>query len=103
MIERLRKTTGHWMVVLGIILTALVNGCQTGSKYADLPPDPVGIKLHVGEVVTVTCVSPGSGSDILVPVHTERIGEDGTITLDLIGSVAAVGKTPTELQREIRG
>ncbi len=33
--------------------------------------------------------------------HEETIKEDGTITLPLIGSVYAVGKTAGELQNEI--
>lgn len=35
--------------------------------------------------------------------HEERIKEDGTITLHLIGPVKAVGKSPGELQKEIQG
>ena len=35
--------------------------------------------------------------------HEERIKEDGTITLPLIGSIVAAGKTTVELQRELAG
>jgi polysaccharide export outer membrane protein len=41
-----------------------------------------------------------SGQQDLQP-HEERIKEDGTITLQYIGSIKAEGKTTGELQREI--
>lgn len=36
------------------------------------------------------------------PLYTASINEDGAITLPLIGSVAAAGKTPRELGEELR-
>ncbi|HEX4265758.1 MAG TPA: polysaccharide biosynthesis/export family protein [Verrucomicrobiae bacterium] len=99
MIDQLRKTASCWFVVLGIISVGLLTGCQTGTKFPDLPPSG-GNTFHVGDMVTVTFVSIGSGSEVM-PAHQERIHEDGTITLPLIGSVAAVGKTAGELQKEI--
>jgi len=54
-------------------------------------------RFHVGDMVTVSL----SGSLAPIPDHAETIKEDGTITLDLIGSVSAVGKTAGELQNEI--
>jgi protein involved in polysaccharide export with SLBB domain len=103
MMERLWKTTGRLAVVLGIIITGLLSGCKTGPRFSDLPPEGIGNRFHLGDQVTVTCVNPASptGSD-LIPAHSERIGEEGTLTLDLIGSIVAVGKTPNELQKEIR-
>jgi len=90
---------GHWVVVLGIILTGLLGGCQTGGKFADLPPENIGNRVHIGDLLTVSGVGQ-NGTDV-IPSHAERIGEEGTITLTLIGSITAVGKTPNELQREI--
>ena len=43
-----------------------------------------------------------SGVETPIPQHEERIKEDGTITLSLIGSVKAEGKTPGQLQKDIR-
>ena len=43
-----------------------------------------------------------SGSPEPIPIHQERIKEDGNITLPLIGTVKAAGKKPGELQSEIR-
>jgi len=42
-----------------------------------------------------------SGSSAPPENHTERVNDDGTITLPLIGSVSAAGLTPKELEEEI--
>jgi len=52
--------------------------------------------FSLGEQVIVTF------SDPQLQTHEERIKDDGTITLHLIGPVKAVGKTPGELQKEIQ-
>src|SRR3954471_766621 len=57
MIGRLRNTMGHWVVVLGIIFTGILAGCQTGSKYTDLPPEGPGNRFHIGDLVTVSGLS----------------------------------------------
>ncbi len=54
--------------------------------------------FRVGDVVTVTF----SGTSEQIAPHQERIKEDGTITLFLIKSVKAAGKTTGELQRELQ-
>ena len=54
--------------------------------------------FHVGDVVTVTF----SGTSTQISPHQERIKEDGTITLFLVGSVKAAGKSPGELQRDLQ-
>jgi protein involved in polysaccharide export with SLBB domain len=99
MIEQLRNKASHWVVALGIVIIGLSAGCQSGPKFSELPP-ATGNMLHVGDVVTVTAI-PLSGDKGLIPDHTERIGEDGTINLLYIGPVTAVGKTASELQKEI--
>ncbi len=100
MIEQLRKTASHWMVALGVVCMALLSGCQTGPKYTEVPEEPAGTIFHVGDAVTVSAV-PLSGDKTLIPDHTERIGEDGNISLLYIGQVKAVGKTASQLQKEI--
>lgn len=100
MIEQFRKTAGYWMLALGVMLVAVLSGCQTGPKTADVPSE-YGDAFHIGEVVTVSAV-PLSGDKTLIPDHTERIGEDGTISLLYIGKVKAVGKTASQLQKEIQ-
>jgi protein involved in polysaccharide export with SLBB domain len=68
-------------------------------KYSDTPAE-AGNAFHIGEVITVTGV-PFSNDPTLTISHTERIGEDGTISLLYIGQVKAVGKTASQLQKEI--
>ena len=54
--------------------------------------------FRVGDVVAVTF----SGTSQDISPHQERIKEDGTITLSLVGPVVAAGKTPGELQKELQ-
>jgi polysaccharide export outer membrane protein len=54
--------------------------------------------FRIGDMVTINF----SGTTDQIPAHTERIKEDGTIALDYIGPVQAVGKTAGQLQRDIR-
>lgn len=100
MIQQLRKTWGHWVVAVGVVLTGLLSGCQTGAHFSDLPPDTTGTTFHVGDSLTISGVSP-TGDTTLLPAVAVRVGEDGTITLTLIGSVTAVGKTGEQLQKTI--
>jgi protein involved in polysaccharide export with SLBB domain len=100
MIEQLRKMANPWVVALGLVLTVFLSGCQSGPKYTEASADESGNMLHGGDLVTVICVPPSQNKDE-VPDHTERVGEDGKITMPLIGAITAAGKTPAELQREI--
>ena len=100
MIQQLRKIPGHWVVALGIILAGLLGGCQTGPKYSQLPPEQTGTRFHIGDPVAVTFTAFVS-DDTGLKDFIGRIQEDGTITLPLIGSVTAVGKTEGELQKDI--
>ncbi len=99
MIEQLRKTASHWMFALGVVCIALLSGCQTGPKYSDVSSD-IGTALHIGDVVTVSATA--FSGDKVIADQTERIGEDGTISLLYIGRVTAAGKTPNQLQKEIQ-
>ena len=57
-----------------------------------------GDRFAIGDLVTVKF----SGTvDQNLETHEERIKEDGTITLHLIGAVKSVGKNSGELQKEI--
>lgn len=56
-----------------------------------------GSRFRTGDLVTITF----SGTETVMPVHEERIKDDGTVTLHLVGSILAQGKTPGELQKEI--
>lgn len=97
------------LIVLLPLLGLLVAGCQAPNesiKFTHVPEDgefsnsgasdDVG-RFAVGDLIRITF----SGASFEIPPHEERIKEDGTITLPLIGSVQAAGKTQGELQREI--
>jgi polysaccharide export outer membrane protein len=99
MIQQLRKIPGHWVVALGMILAGLLGGCQTAPKYSDLPPEQVA-QFHISDPVNVSFTSFVTDEPGLQP-FVGRIQGDGTITLPLIGSVTAVGKTEGELQKQI--
>ena len=94
------------LLVAGAVGLAL-SGCEIFSSQSGGgtgKPEPTGqqpeYSLRVGDLVTVSF----SGLQIvsLPPDHKERIKEDGTITLHLIGSIVARGKTTGQLQKEIQ-
>ena len=79
---------------------------QTNSSVPALTPKPAAqaqsnysevAHFHVGETVSVAFSGPPDPID----PHEELIKEDGSITLPLIGSVKALGRTAGELQNEI--
>ncbi len=102
------------------VMLSLV-GCKTMDPASDGSAGPDGTSLNgnLASAGTNGASSPRSSSDLLRrgdPItiifsgvqdppnrHEERIKDDGKITLPLIGSVEAIGKTMGELQDEIRG
>lgn len=115
---------GRWSLLAGMVFAGLfLAGCQTeqqtfaefqgwgpatatvsstgangGATNGHTLPGP-GTPFRVGDMVIVKFSGPGE--NIPLP-HEERIKEDGTITLSLIGPVTAAGKTAGELQRELQ-
>lgn len=88
----------------GLLLASLsLAGCASPPKpidtlaASDTQPNAEVARFHVGETVSVSF----SGTPDQVLPHEEQIKEDGMITLPLIGSVKALGKTAGELQNEI--
>lgn len=85
-----------------LVAALAITGCQTpdaGVGATKSVPAPVSTEMfNVGDLVVVTF----SGIESPIAPHEERIKEDGTITLTYIGSIKAVGRTPGELQRDIR-
>lgn len=121
--KRQAMRIGGWAVwlCLGGLIAA---GCATSNqepKFSELPgitvaatntgpatptnSEPRGLttltqtgdRFAIGDQVTVKF----SGISEQLSPHEERIKEDGTITLPLIGAVKSVGKTAGELQTEI--
>ena len=99
MIDQLRKTANYWVVALGVVFVTLFGGCQSGKKFTDTQAES-GNMFHVGDLVTVLMI-PVSMEKDQIPDHNERIGDDGKITLPYIGQITALGKTATQLQKEI--
>jgi len=99
------KSFVHRPFIFCLFLAGLIfGGCSTEQQMMAPPdvsrqtPAPVP-RFHVGETVSIIF----SGTPDPIPPHEETIKEDGEITLSLIGSVRAVGKTAGELQNDIRG
>ena len=88
------------VLLLGV-LALFINGCGTTDAGTNQPTPPTVINLDdvlkVGELVKIEF----SGTPTQVPPHAENIKQDGTITLDYIGSIKAAGKTTGQLQIEI--
>src|SRR5580692_8171634 len=87
-----------------LLLAVLIfNGCSSTSGLDGMPDagktpgNNEVAHFHVGETVNVTF----SDTPDPIAAHEEQIKEDGTITLPLIGSVKALGKTAGQLQNEI--
>jgi protein involved in polysaccharide export with SLBB domain len=108
LIRKLWAAPRTWFVLLPL-LGLLAAGCQATKediKFTHVPEDgefadgasseDVG-RFAVGDLIRITF----SGASFEIPPHEESIKEDGTITLPLIGSVQAAGKTQGELQRNI--
>ncbi|MEW6305573.1 MAG: polysaccharide biosynthesis/export family protein [Verrucomicrobiota bacterium] len=92
-------------LLLLVVASVFFSGCATDGTSA--PPyqptagDPqveIGETLGIGDPVRVTF----HGTPTPVQPVEERVKDDGTINLPLIGSVKAVGKTRGELQREVQ-
>lgn len=79
--------------VFGLLLA----GCKTPEETTLTKPIDVS-HLHIGDTITVVLEGP---PDVTTQPHEESIKEDGTITLDSIGKIAAAGKTLGELQNDI--
>ena len=56
------------------------------------------VRFYTGDLIRINF----SGSIETPLPHEERIKDDGTITLPLIGAIKALGKTPGEVQNEIQ-
>jgi len=96
-----------------VITTIFLSGCglfhwgSGGNKTAESNiwptvgnhgTNPPVARFIVGDIVTVTLQGPPENE---IPPHIEPIKDDGTISMPEIGRVAAVGKTPGELQNDI--
>src|SRR5437660_6765335 len=72
-------------------------GCRTETRLYDTELVPYrSAKLREGDVLSISF--PGSPN---LNVTAQPIRRDGTISLPLVNEVAAAGKTPAELEKEL--
>ncbi len=96
------RTIGRgWRALMALGLVLGVAGCQTGGPGAGGGGAKVDTsyldRLRKGDLVEVKY----SGSSNAPEDKSERIKEDGSITLPLVGAVPCEGKTAGDLQQEI--
>ena len=85
-----------WSCLLLASLLLLNSGCQSTPPAAPTDTIPYSeIRLREGDVIKIAF--PGAPS----LDSTQQIRRDGKITLTLGGEVSALGKTPTELEKEL--
>jgi len=93
LVQRLIKPT------LGLVLLAMVAGCQTQRPVATPAKQTTDgtevITLREGDVLKISF--PGSAN----LNTTQPIRRDGMISMPLVGEVKAAGKTPTELEKNL--
>ena len=99
-------TRRTWAVFAAVLVIGLFfagctipNGGSNGAGPGEKGPAAgnSGI-LQVGDLVKIEF----SGTPEIIPAHEEHIKDDGTITLSLVGSIRAAGKTSGQLQRDIQ-
>jgi protein involved in polysaccharide export with SLBB domain len=116
-ISQIAGSSTLW-VGLGAMMGWLLVGCQTQNNEVKFTPiagdgsvsttntapmtgatseTEIGGRFAIGDLVKVTF----SGTIDVIQPHEERIKDDGTITLPLIGAIKAEGKTAGELQEAI--
>jgi len=101
----------EWCLCGFLLLGFVFGGCSSSPNSSNKPKSPPALtglssedstlsspRFHVGETVIIAL----TGTADQIPEHTEPIKEDGTLTLPYIGAVQAAGRTPGELQNEIR-
>lgn len=94
----MRVLTGLAAIVLTVLMTACASG---GSRPSDLPPDQAQAsvseyRIGVDDMVQVSVWrNPELG--ITVPVRP-----DGKISVPLVGDVAAGGRTPAEVAKDVQ-
>ncbi len=83
-----------------ILLASLLTACQTSPPALQPYPDakldaPARVTLKSGDVIEIKFAYAGQFNE------TQTVRPDGKIELQLIGEVAAEGKTPSELRDEL--
>ncbi len=85
--------------IIGLVLTTLFAGCNVAPKAkpaSEAPAVSDNLALRPGDKVEVKFYYANELND------TQQIMPDGTISLQLVGSVQAAGKRPVELENELK-
>ena len=98
----LKNVAGAFILAATLICTlTFTSGCiSSGQNTPGTNPttiSQISDKLQVNDLVTIAI----SGVPKPPPIHAERIKEDGTLTLPLIGTYQALNKTQSEIQTEL--
>jgi polysaccharide export outer membrane protein len=90
----LKRLTQLSVLVCAVVIP--LSGCRTETPLTGKEMTPYGtVKLREGDTVVISFPgSPGLNA-------TQQIRPDGRIALQLVGEVAAAGKTPAELEKEL--
>jgi polysaccharide export outer membrane protein len=90
------------VLLAAVFLLMVTAGCHSTPKSRAMTPDdmvPTLFVLSPGDAIELTFMSPSATN--FSGVH--RINPEGTVTLPLVGQVAAAGKTAPDLQTELLG
>jgi len=91
----------RWITLLGCAIAVLVlAGCAGVTKNPEGAQTVVGTNnvFAVGNTIDVLFSMPTTPP----PPYEERIKDDGTITMPLVGVIHAAGKSPGDLQKELQ-
>lgn len=98
-----------WMPLLvASLLTACASEPRRAGAVAAMPTDPAALRVHVGPIDSRAYII--GATDLLsisvfqVPdlsLEEARVDASGAIQMPLVGTVAAAGRTPDQLAREI--
>lgn len=99
--DALRSCFALMVLVAGVMLA----GCETTSPPSVIsPPTPATsteIRLRTGDPLTVHITTGGQTADRTTQQLEVMVDENGEISLPLIGRIAALGLTPSELAERI--
>ena len=79
------------------LILGVGGGCQTPAPTTRDPIPYSEVRLREGDIIRI--VFPGAPNSNLDT--TQQIRRDGKITLNMGGEVTALGKTPSELEKEL--
>ena len=86
----------RWFIAIGVVALA-VGGCQTTYPPAPVTATTAGYDYRIGPLDTINVIVWRNPElSMSVPVRP-----DGKITTPLVDDLPAIGKTPTELERDM--